>query len=220
MSGGRRLLVHLAIVLAAVMCTVICLSGIVVPTLAALYTNQSVVTGTAQPTAQPTQPTLPPFPAQTVMNGIPLPLVPAPSTTPAEPQAANTTATTSTSPSGQVTLGLSPGQVAPSATPPIDTTPVAAVQPPNLVTPNITQPATDNGSLAPLGSLLGGGKTLLSLVGSGGTAVVVLALMLYWSFSYDEDEELPLDVTGESTPLVATYFTIETQDYGQASDGS
>jgi|GEM_PF-5904693 len=217
MSGGRRLWIHFTIALVAVMCTVIYMSGIVVPTSAALYTNQSVVTRTAQATAQTTQPAPSPFPLQTAINGIPLPLVPAQAATPTE-QAAKTTATTPLS--GQVTLGLSPSQMASSATPSINTTPAASMQPPNLVTSNVTQPATGNGSVAPLGSLFGGGKTLLSIAGSSGTAVVVLATMLYWSFSYDEGTEPPLDVIGELTPLVATYSTIETQDYGQTTSGS
>jgi len=219
MSGGRRLLIHLTIALVAVMCTVICLSGIVVPTSAAPYTNQFVVTRTAQATAQTTQPALSSFPLQTAINGIPLPLVPAQAATPTE-QAANTTAITPPSLSGQVTPGLSPGQVASGAAPSINATPVAAMQPPNLVTSNVTQPATGNGSVAPLGSLFGGEKTFLPIAGSSGTAVVVLATMLYWSFSYDEDTEPSLDVIDEVAPLVVAYSTIETQDYGQATDVS
>jgi hypothetical protein len=220
MSGGRRLLIHLTIALAAVMCAVIYLSGVVVPVLAAPYVNQSVVTRMdAEPTAQPTEPTLSSFPGQTAINGIPLPLIAAPLATPAEREATNTIAITSTSPSGQVMPGPSLGQVASSATPPGDVTAVAAVQPSNLGTPNAAQPATISGSFALLGSLFGGDKTLLSLIGSGGTAVVVLAVMLYWSFSYDDENvELSLDVIDRSTPLVAVYSTIETPDYGQGND--
>ena len=97
-------------------------------------------------------------------------------------------------PSGtSATVGASQPGGALSVAPSADTAAGNAANPTDAVTTNVTQQTADNGSLAPIPVSAGGGGSGLILVISlsYGTAIVVLALMRYWSFSFDEGTESP-----------------------------
>jgi hypothetical protein len=85
------------------------------------------------------------------------------------------------------------------------------------------QPTADNGSLAPIPVSAGGGGSGLILVISlsCGTAIVVLALMRYWSFSFDEGAESPPDLDNADIVYVSgsAYSTLENVEYGHAAEG-
>jgi hypothetical protein len=85
------------------------------------------------------------------------------------------------------------------------------------------QPTANNGSLAPIPVSAGGGGSGLILVISlsCGTAIVVLALMRYWSFSLDEGAELPPDLITKDVVYVrgSAYSTLESAEYSYIPKG-
>jgi hypothetical protein len=130
--------------------------------------------------------------------------------------------TVSDMPSGtSATVGASQpgGSVAPSA----DTAAGNAANPTDAVTTNVTQQTADNGSLAPIPVSAGGGGSGLILVISlsYGTAVVVLALMRYWSFSFDEGTESLPDLNNADVVYVpgSAYSTLENVEYRHTAEG-
>ena len=132
---------------------------------------------------------------------------------------ANQTVSEPTSSSASATVGASQAGGAPSA----DTAAGNAANPADAVTTNVMQPTADNGSLAPIPVSAGGGGSGLILVISlsCGTAIVVLALMRYWSFSFDEGAESPPDLDNADIVYVSgsAYSTLENVEYGHAAEG-
>jgi hypothetical protein len=111
------------------------------------------------------------------------------------------------------------GSVAPSA----DTAAGNAANPTDAVTTNVTQQTADNGSLAPIPVSAGGGGSGLILVISlsYGTAIVVLGLMRYWSFSFDEGTESLPDLDNADVVYVpgSAYSTLENVEYRHTAEG-
>ncbi|HYC19725.1 MAG TPA: hypothetical protein VEF35_03780 [Candidatus Bathyarchaeia archaeon] len=136
---------------------------------------------------------------------------------------ANQTVSEPTSSSTSATVGASQAGGAASVEPTADTAAGNAANPAEVVTTNVTQPAADNGSLAPIPVSAGGGGSGLILVISlsYGTAIVVLALMRYWSFSFDEAAESPPDLIAEDVVYVrgSAYSTLESTLYGYIPKG-
>ena|SRR5271157_5580756 len=136
---------------------------------------------------------------------------------------ANQTVSEPTSSNASATIGASQTGEAPTVAPSADPAAANAANPADAVTTNVTQPAANNGSLAPIPISAGGGGSdlilLLSL--SYGTAIVVLALMRYWSFSFAEGEELPPDLNNADIVYVpgSAYSTLENVEYRQATEG-
>ncbi|MGD0717130.1 MAG: hypothetical protein ABR979_03560 [Halobacteriota archaeon] len=134
---------------------------------------------------------------------------------------ANQTVSDPTSSGTSATVGASQpgGSVAPSA----DTTAGNAANPTDAVTTNVTQQTADNGSLAPIPVSAGGGGSGLILVISlsYGTAIVVLALMRYWSFSFDEGTESLSDLNNADVVYVpgSAYSTLENVEYRHTAEG-
>jgi len=135
----------------------------------------------------------------------------------------NQTASESTSSSASATVGASQTGGAPSAAPSADTAAGNAANPADAVTTNVTQPTADNGSLAPIPVSAGGGGSGLILVISlsYATAIVVLGLMRYWSFSFDEGAESPPDLNNPDIIYVrgSAYSTLENIEYGHTAEG-
>jgi len=133
---------------------------------------------------------------------------------------ANQTVSEPTSSGTSATVGANQpgGSVAPSA----DTASNAA-NPTDAVTTNVTQQAADNGSLAPIPFSAGGGGGgfILVISLSYGTAIVVLALMRYWSFSFDEGTESLPDLNNADVVYVpgSAYSTLENVEYGHTAEG-
>ena len=134
---------------------------------------------------------------------------------------ANQTVSGPTSSSTSATVGASQtgGAVAPSA----DTAAGNAANHQDAVTTNVTQPTADNGSLAPIPVSAGGGGSglILAISLSYGTAIVVLALMRYWSFSFDEGAESPPDLNNADVVYVpgSAYSTLENVEYRHTAEG-
>jgi hypothetical protein len=99
-----------------------------------------------------------------------------------------------------------------------------AAPPADAVTTNVPQLTANNGSLALIPVSAGAGGSGLILV-SYGAAIVVLGVMRYWSFSFDEDAESSLEGV-ESSPELnsenvvymqdSAYSTIDIVEYGTA----
>ncbi len=136
---------------------------------------------------------------------------------------ANQTVSEPTSSSASATVGASQNGGAPSAAPSADPAAGNAANSRGAVTTNVTQPTADNGSLAPiLVSAGGGGSGLILVISlSYGTAIVVLALMRYWSFSFDEGEEASPDLNNADVVDVpsSAYSTLENVEYRHTAEG-
>ena len=136
---------------------------------------------------------------------------------------ANQTVSEPMSSSTSATVGASQAGGAASVEPSADTAAGNAANPADVVTTNVTQPTADNGSLAPIPVSAGGGGSGLILVISlsYGTAIVVLALMRYWSFSFDEAAESPPDLINKDVVYVrgSAYSTLESALYSYIPKG-
>jgi hypothetical protein len=136
---------------------------------------------------------------------------------------ANQTVSEPTSSGTSATVGASQPGGAPSVAPSADTAAGNAANPTDPVTTNVTQQTADNGSLAPIPVSAGGGGSGLILVISlsYGTAVVVLALMRYWSFSFDEGTESLPDLNNADVVYVpgSAYSTLENVEYRHTAEG-
>jgi hypothetical protein len=136
---------------------------------------------------------------------------------------ANQTVSGSSSSSTSATVGASQTGGAPSVAPSADTAAGNAANPPDTVTTSVTQQTADNGSLAPIPVSAGGGGGGLILVISLslGTAIVVLALMRYWSFSFDDWAESPPDLNNADVVYVpvSAYSTLENVEYRHTPEG-
>ena len=136
---------------------------------------------------------------------------------------ANQTVSGPTSSSASATVGASQTGAAASVAPSADTAADNAANPADAVTTNVTQPTADNGSLAPIPVSAGGGGSgrILVISLSYGTAIVVLALMRYWSFSFDEGAESPPDLNNADVVYVpgSAYSTLENVEYRHTAEG-
>jgi hypothetical protein len=136
---------------------------------------------------------------------------------------ANQTVSEPISSSASATVGASQTGGAPSSALSADPAAGNAANPTGAVTTNVTQPTADNGSLAPIpGSVGGGGSGLILVISlSYGTAIVVLALMRYWSFSFDEGEESSPDLNNADVVDVpsSAYSTLENVEYRHTAEG-
>ena len=133
--------------------------------------------------------------------------------------AANQTVSEPTSSSASATVGASETGGAPSA----DTASESAAHPADAVTTNVTQPAPENGSLAPIPVSAGGGGSgliLLTLL-SYGAAIIVLGVMRYWSFSFDEGAEFSPELNNANVVYVrgSAYSALENVEYGRTAEG-
>jgi hypothetical protein len=129
---------------------------------------------------------------------------------------ANQTVSEPTSSSTSATVGASQAGGAASVEPSADTAAGNAANPADAVTTNVTQPRADNGSLVPIPVSAGGGASGLPLMISlsYGTAIVVLGLMRYWSFSFDRGVKSPPDLITEDVVYVqgSAYSRLESAE--------
>ena len=107
--------------------------------------------------------------------------------------------------------------------PSADTASENAARPADAVTTNVTQPAPENGSLAPIPVSAGGGGSgliLLTLL-SYGAAMIILAVMRYWSFSFDEGSEPSSELNNANVVYVrgSAYSALENVEYGRTAEG-
>jgi hypothetical protein len=64
----------------------------------------------------------------------------------------------------------------------------------------------------------GGGVSGLILV-SYGTAIVVLGVMRYWSFSFDEGAEASLELNDADVVYIPAFSTLDNVEYGHTVEG-
>jgi hypothetical protein len=91
------------------------------------------------------------------------------------------------------------------------------------VTTNVTQPTAENGSLVTIPVSAGGGGSgliFLTLL-SYGAAVIVLGVMRYWSFSFDEGAESSPELNSANVVYVrgSAYSALENVEYGRTAEG-
>jgi len=129
----------------------------------------------------------------------------------------------STSLSALTTIGAS--QTGPSAGLTADMASSNSAPSADSVTTNVKPAASGSLALMPVSAL--GGPTGLILV-SYGTAIVVLGVMRYWSFSFDEGTESSREMTKSSSELNnanvvyvrgSAYSTLDNVEYGHTADG-
>jgi cytoskeletal protein RodZ len=133
--------------------------------------------------------------------------------------AANQTVSESASSVASATVAANETGGAPSA----DTTSESAAPTADAVTTNVTQPAAENGSLVSIPVSAGGGGSgliLLTLL-SYGAAVIVLGVMRYWSFSFDEGAEFSPELNSANVVDVrgSAYSALENVEYGRTAEG-
>jgi hypothetical protein len=140
---------------------------------------------------------------------------------PFELPVANQTTLGSAPSSTPTVSGSSFGDGAPSAGPVADTMAGNAAPSADASPVNVTQPTANNASLAQIPMSQGGsGNSLLFLTAlSYGAAVIVLAVMRYWSFSFDEASRPAPDLGGADVAVArgAAYSTLEAFDYGRSN---
>lgn len=224
----RPPLLFAIVTVVALLCLSMLLSGLALVHIAGaadLNTSAPGLRGNGQPVQQELLPTsITPATQTTSTVADPLSQTPVNPLVPFEPPSANQTAAGSTAPSAPVAPGPIPNDGAANATV-ADTTSGDAAPPADAFTTSVTQPAADNASLAAVPvshSGGGGGNGLLVLTAlSYGAAVIVLALMRYWSFSFDEGAEPSPDSRSAdlATASGAAYATLETVDYGRSNHG-
>ena len=135
---------------------------------------------------------------------------------------ANQTVSQQATPSASATPEPSQTAASVSATP----TAAASGNSANSVetTTNATQPAADNGSLAPIPPVSIGGVgngLMLIILSSYATAIVVLALMRYWSVSFNEDAEPSRELNNAASAQLesSAYTTLKISNPGTLSKG-
>jgi hypothetical protein len=137
---------------------------------------------------------------------------------------ANETVLQPTQSNASATVGASQAAESSNVVPSADAASGAAAHTAEVVSTNVTQPAADNGSLAPIPPVSGGGGgngLILVISLSYGTAIVVLAVMRYWSFSFDEGAESPpkFDDASVAYRRGSAYSTLESVENGLTVEG-
>ncbi len=199
-------------IIVAVLCFALCFSGLAIPAFAAPEGNQSIPRGDGAQLTEPYEvPVSVPVSSQTPPEEETSPVPPAATTPPAVP-AVNETVPISALPSSpaasqQANEGMSQSLVSAS-----DVTPVRGMQPePSIF--HVTQPPMGNESRAALQLPSGGGGGYLPLAGlSGGTALVMLALIRYWTLAYDDSTPHVSDMVEDVASSVTTYAIIDPLD--------
>jgi hypothetical protein len=218
----RRLLFFSAMMIVAAL---LCFSVATVRVAIAADLNASApasgVSGQATPYQIPASPS--PAQAQNASTD-PLSQTPAFPLVPFQLTIANQTVSEPTSPSPSATLGPSQTEEVPSAASSADAASGSAAHSADTVTTNVTQPVADNGSLAPIPPVSGGGGgsgLILMISLSYGTAIVVLALMRYWSFSFDEGGESSSELNNADVVYGrgSAYSTLENVEYAHTAEG-
>ena len=219
----RRLLFLSAMIVAALLCFSVVISGLAIIRLAAaadVNASAPASGATEQPTPYDVTSSLSPAPTQSTSTIADLQSqTPTISLVPYQLTAANQTVSEPTSSSASATVGASETGGVPSA----DTASENAARPADAVTTNVTQPAPENGSLAPIPVSAGGGGSgliLLTLL-SYGAAVIVLGVMRYWSFSFDEGAEFSPELNSANVVDVrgSAYSALENVEYGGTAEG-
>jgi hypothetical protein len=226
MTVQRQLFLRTTAIVALLLCSSVLLSGLASVCIAAAIdfnTSAPALRSIEQTVPQDPQPSPIAAMTQTTSTALdPLSQSPVISLVPFELPSADQTAGATPS-STPTTLGPSPGDTAANAAPVAGTTSDDAAPPADAFTTNVTQPAANNASLATIPVSNGGsGNGLLILTAfSYGAAVIVLALMRYWSFSFNEDAEPSSD--SRSVDLAkasgAAHSALETVDYGRLTQG-
>ncbi|MGZ4926287.1 MAG: hypothetical protein ACXV4B_07540 [Halobacteriota archaeon] len=223
----RPPLLFAVVTVVALLCLSMLLSGLAlvhVARAADLNTSAPASWGNGLPVSQELLPTsIAPATQTTSTEADPLSQTPVNPLVPFEPPIANQTAAGSTALSAPIAPRSIPYDGAANVTvaDPTsgDATPLAYAY-----TTHATQPAAENASLAavPVSHSGGGGNSLLVLTAlSYGAAGIVLALMRYWSFSFDEGAGLPPDSRSAdlATASGPAYATLEIVDYGRSNHG-
>jgi hypothetical protein len=219
----RRLLFLSVMIVAALLCLSVVISGLATirPAAAADDNASAPAPGASgQPTADQIATSPASAPTQSTSTIADLQSqTPTISLVPYQLIAANQTVSEPTASSASTTVGASETGAALSA----DTASESAAHPADAVTTNVTQPTAENGSLASIPVSAGGGGSgiiLLTLL-SYGTAMIVLAVMLYWSFSFDEGTELSPELNNVNVVYVrgSAYSALENVEYGRTTEG-
>jgi hypothetical protein len=219
----RRLLFLSVMIVAAFLCLSVVISGLVtIRPVAAADDNASAPAPGASGQSTSDQIASSPSSASTQSTSTTTDLqlqTPTFSLVPYQLTAANQTVSEPTSSSASATVGASETGGVPSA----DTASENAARPADAVTTNVTQPAPENGSLAPIPVSAGGGGSgliLLTLL-SYGAAMIILAVMRYWSFSFDEGAVSSPELNNANVVYVrgSAYSALENVEYGRTAEG-
>lgn len=197
-------------IIVAVLCFTLCFSGLAIPAFAAPEGNHSIPGGDGVQLTEPYEVSVSaPISSQTPPEEGTSPVLPAAATPPAL-AAVNETVLTSALPSSPATFQQADEGMSQSMVSAADATPVNGMQPESSVF-HVTQPPMGNESLAAL-QLPSSGGGYLPLAGlSGGTAVVMLALIRYWTLAYDITPHVS-DMVEDAASSVTTYAIVEPSD--------
>jgi|GEM_PF-367581 len=218
-----RLLFLSVMIVAAFLCLSVVISGLVtIRPVAAADDNASAPAsgGSGQSTSDQTASNLTSAPTQSTSTTADLQSqTPTISLVPYQLTAANQTVSEPSSSSASATVGANETAGAPSG----DTASENAAPPADAVTTNVTQPTAENGSLVTIPVSAGGGGSgliLLTLL-SYGAAVIVLGVMRYWSFSFDEGAESSPELNSANVVYVrgSAYSALENVEYGRTAEG-
>jgi hypothetical protein len=226
MTVQRTLFLFATVIVTALLCLSLLLSGLASVRLVGAVDFNIVAPASggntqppeASPQSSVTSPTQTAITFADQLSQTPLtPLVPF------ELPVANQTTLESAPSSTPTVSGSSVGDGVPSAGPLADTIAANAAPSADAFPVNVTQSRADNASFAQIPmSQDGSGNSFLFLTAlSYGTAVIVLAVMRYWSFSFDEASSPAPDSRSADVDVArgAAYSTLEAFDYGRSNRG-